>query len=121
VARRFNERIRNPLLTDISIDWTGLPVTDVYPKRIPDLFGIQPVILSGRYSGGGKGAIRLRGKRAGQDFVREIPVELPEAEAEHDVLATLWGRRKIDELTTEELAITGDQSARDKKREEITQ
>ena len=37
-ARRFHERVRSPLLTDVSIDWGGLPVTDVYPKRIPDLF-----------------------------------------------------------------------------------
>src|SRR6266446_4085314 len=31
-ARRFHERVRNPLLTDISIDWNGMPVSDVYPK-----------------------------------------------------------------------------------------
>jgi hypothetical protein len=121
VARRFNERIRNPLLTDISIDWSSLPITDVYPKRIPDLFGVKPLIFSGRYNGGAQGSIRLKGKRAGQDFVRDIPVELPAATADHDVLATLWGRRKIDELMTEELASTGDQKARDKKREEIVQ
>jgi Ca-activated chloride channel family protein len=121
VARRFNERIRNPLLTDISIDWSNLPVTDVYPKRIPDLFGVKPLIFSGRYSGGAQGSIRLKGKMAGQDFVRDIPVELPQVKADHDVLATLWGRRKIDELTSEELAINGDQSKLDKKHEEIVQ
>src|SRR6266404_749490 len=58
-ARRFHERVRNPLLTDISVDWNGLPVADVYPKTIPDLFGAKPVILSGRYTGAGKGVIRL--------------------------------------------------------------
>ena len=121
VARRFNERLRNPLLTDISIDWSGLPVSDVYPKRIPDLFGVKPLILSGRYNGSGKGAIRLKGKMAGQEFARDILITLPDAEAEHDVLATLWGRRKIDDLMTEELANTQDQTARDQKREEITQ
>ncbi|HSE19243.1 MAG TPA: VIT domain-containing protein [Pyrinomonadaceae bacterium] len=118
VARRFNERIRNPLLTDISIDWFNLAVTDVYPKRIPDLFGVKPLILSGRYNGGGKGTIRLKGKMAGQDFVRDIPVDLPETEAQHDVLATLWGRRKIDDLMTEELG-AGNQDVRDRKQEEI--
>ena len=46
-ARRFHERVRNPLLTDISIDWNGLPVADVYPKRIPDLFAAKPVVLNG--------------------------------------------------------------------------
>ncbi|HTG85538.1 MAG TPA: VIT and VWA domain-containing protein, partial [Pyrinomonadaceae bacterium] len=56
VARRFNDRIRNPLLTDISIEWpSNLTVMDVYPKRIPDLFAVKPVILSGRYLAGAKG------------------------------------------------------------------
>jgi Ca-activated chloride channel family protein len=97
-ARRFHERIRNPLLTDVSIDWNGLPVADVYPQKIKDLFSAKPVIVHGRYTGGAQGAIRLRGKVGGQDFVREIPVNLPEAEARNDALATLWARQKIDDL-----------------------
>jgi Ca-activated chloride channel family protein len=97
-ARRFHERIRNPLFTDITVDWNGLPVADVYPKRIPDLFSAKPVILTGRYTGSGHGIIRLKGKMAGHDFVREVPVDLPDSEARHDVLATLWARTRIDEL-----------------------
>ena len=112
-AQRFNERVRNPLLTDISIDWSGLPISDVYPKRVPDLFGAKPLILSGRYNRGGKGVIRLTGKLAGQDFLREIPVELPETQTEHDVLATLWARRRVDDLTSEG-------PVQNEKQEEIT-
>src|SRR5262249_48946626 len=58
-ARRFHERVRNPLLTDIEIDWAGLPVADVYPKRIPDLFSAKPLILTGRYTSAARGMIRL--------------------------------------------------------------
>ncbi len=105
-ARRFHERIRNPLLTDISIDWAGLPVADVYPKRIPDLFSAKPVIITGRYTGNGRGVIRLKGRMAGNNFEREIPVELPEAQAAHDVLATLWARTRIDDLTGEDYNAT---------------
>ena len=119
-ARRFNERIRNPLMTDVSIEWSNLSITEVYPKRIPDLFSVRPVILSGRYTSGGKGTIRLKGKMAGQDFVREIPVELPDMENDHEALSTLWARHKIEELTAEEIANTGDQTAQDQTREEIT-
>ena len=97
-ARRFHERVRSPLLTDISVDWNGLPVADVYPQRIPDLFSAKPVVLSGRYTAGGKGVIRLQGRMSGRDFVREIPVELPESQPHHDVLATLWARTRIDDL-----------------------
>jgi Ca-activated chloride channel family protein len=69
-AKRFHERVRNPLLTDISIDWAGLPVTDIYPKRIPDLFSVKPVVVCGRYTSGARGVIKLKGKVAGRDFTR---------------------------------------------------
>src|SRR5689334_2798734 len=102
-ARRFHERVRNPLLTDISIDWNGLPVADVYPQRIPDLFSAKPVVVTGRYVGPGRASIRLKGKLAGNDFVREIPVELPDTMASHDVLASLWARARVDDLMSQDM------------------
>lgn len=101
-ARRFHERVRNPLLTDIEIDWAGLPVADVYPKRLPDLFSVKPLVLTGRYTAAGRSVIRLRGKLAGQNFSKEIQVELPESQPEHDVLATLWARTRIDDLMSQD-------------------
>jgi Ca-activated chloride channel family protein len=120
-ARKFHERVRSPLLTDISIEWAGLPVADVYPKRIPDLFSAKPVILTGRYTAGGRGVIRLKGKMSGRDFVREIPVELPEAEAQHDVLATLWARTRIDNLMSKDYAGIQQNNAHADLKETITQ
>jgi Ca-activated chloride channel homolog len=120
VARRFNERIRNPLMTDISVEWEGLALDEVYPKRIPDLFNTKPVMLTGRYSAAGKGTIRLRGMMAGQKFVREIPVELPEAESRHDVLGSLWARQKIDQLMGQDMPGLQAGTMREAEREEIT-
>jgi Ca-activated chloride channel family protein len=101
-AKRFHERVRNPLLTDLSVDWNGMPVSDVYPKTIPDLFSAKPVILTGRYAGNGKGVIRLRGKMSGRDFVREVPVDFSSTE-QHDVLATLWARTRVDDLMGQDM------------------
>ncbi|HKQ08551.1 MAG TPA: VIT and VWA domain-containing protein [Blastocatellia bacterium] len=120
-AKRFHERIRNPLLTDVQIDWGGLPVTDVYPKRIPDLFSAKPVVVCGRYAQGGRGTIKLKGRVAGHDYVREIPVELPDAEARHDVLATLWARTKIDDLMSQDYTGTQYGVTRPDVKEQITQ
>lgn len=120
-AKRFHERIRNPLLTDISIDWSGLNVADVYPKRIPDLFSSKPVILSGRYSAGGRGVIKLKGRMSGRDFVREIPIELPDKESRHDVVATLWARTRIDDLMSQDYNGIQNGNAREDIREAITQ
>jgi len=98
-ARRFHERVRNPLLTDISVDWGGLPVTEIYPQRIPDVFSAKPIYLSGRFTAPAKGVIRIHGKLAGRSITREIAVDFPASEPKHDVLATLWARRKIDDLS----------------------
>jgi Uncharacterized protein containing a von Willebrand factor type A (vWA) domain len=120
-AKRFHERVRNPLLTDVAIDWAGLPVTDIYPQRIPDLFSAKPVVVCGRYTQGGRGTIKLKGKVAGHDFVREIPVELPEAEARRDVLASLWARTKIDDLMRQDYTGTQQSVTRPDVKEQVTQ
>jgi len=122
VARRFNERVRNPYLTDISIEWpASLSVADIYPRQIPDMFSAKPLVLSGRYSQAGSGSIVLKGKIAGQDFVREIPVALPETEGSHDVLATLWARRKIDDVMAYDLSGAQSGTMKAEFREEIEQ
>ncbi|MDQ2746862.1 MAG: VIT and VWA domain-containing protein [Acidobacteriota bacterium] len=97
-AKRFYERVRTPLLTDVSIDWNGLPVADVYPNRIADLFSAKPVIVHGRYTKAASGTIKLKGKIGGIETTREIAVVFPETESRNDVLATLWARQRIDDL-----------------------
>src|SRR5262249_25681286 len=120
-AKRFHERIRNPLLTDISIGWSGLPVTDIYPKQLPDLFGAKPLVINGRYTSGARGVIKLKGKMSGRDFARDIQVELPENESRHDVLATLWARTRIDDLMSQDYKGIQNGNAREDIREGITQ
>ncbi|HEX8151461.1 MAG TPA: TonB family protein [Pyrinomonadaceae bacterium] len=119
-ARRFHERVRSPLLTDIQLDWGGLQVADVYPRRIPDLFGSGPVVVSGRYTAGGRGVVRLRGTMSGQAFEREIAVELPESKAENDVLATLWARRRVEDLMGEDYEGAQSGEMREDLREAVT-
>ena len=120
-ARRFHERVRQPLLTDVSIEWGNLQVADVYPKRIPDLFSAKPVVLSGRYLNGGRGVIRLKGRTSGRHFEREIAVNLPEAEPAHDVLATLWARRRVEDVMAEDMRGAQYGTMRDDLRETVTQ
>jgi len=119
-ARRFYERVRSPLLTDISVDWNGLPVEDVYPKRPPDLFSARPLFITGRYTGAASGVMRLRGKAAGADFLREINVDLPESEERHASLASLWARTRIDDLMAQDYRGLQAGNMRKDVKEEIT-
>jgi Ca-activated chloride channel family protein len=119
-ARRFYERVRNPLLTDLSIDWNGVAVSDVYPKTIPDLFSAKPLVLTGRYAGEGRGVIRLKGKMSGRDFVREIPVDFSSKE-QRDVLATLWARTRVEDLMGQDLNGAQQGTMKPELKEAVTQ
>src|SRR3954462_13781624 len=101
---RLFERIRTPILTDVSIDWNEMPVSEIYPAKMLDLFTAKPVIVTGRYNRAAKGTIRLKGMRAGQPFSGDIAVNFPGDEKEHDVLATLWARTKIEHLMSQDWA-----------------
>jgi len=100
VARKFYDKIRNPLLTDISVDWGSLPVVaeEVYPRRVPDLFSAQPLILKGYYTTAASGQVTIRGKVNGDPWVRVLDVELPDIDDNNDALASIWARSKVDDL-----------------------
>jgi Ca-activated chloride channel family protein len=120
-ARRFHERIRNPLLTDIRLEWGGAPVTEIYPRQIPDLFSTAPVVVCGRYGRGGRALLRLSAQAGAGDYVRELAIPLPDNEPQHDVLATLWARKRIDALMAQDFAGMQHGRLRDDIREAIIQ
>jgi hypothetical protein len=119
-AKRFHERVRSPLLTDISLDFGNLQVADVYPKRINDLFSAKPVVVHGRFIKAGNGVIKLKGKSFGRETVREIAVNFPENEPNHDVLATLWARTRIDDLMSQDYAGVQNGNAKPEVKDTIT-
>jgi len=94
----FFERVSHPAMTDLSVDWGGMEVADVFPSRMRDLFVGRPVILTGRFSGDGKTTVRVRGKVG--DEVREIAlhVDLGDPAAAHKGIPSVWARMKIADL-----------------------
>jgi Ca-activated chloride channel family protein len=92
------ERIGHPALTDVSVDWGGATVDEVFPPRMPDLFAGQPVVVTARYHGAPPTSVQLRG-RVGRGYVAFDVV----TDTDHcDALAALpavWARRKIMSLS----------------------
>ncbi len=78
------------------------------------------MILTGRYTGNGHGTIRLKGKMSGHDFVREIPVDFSNAR-QHDVLATLWARTRVDDLMSQDFKGAQQGAMKDDVKQAITQ
>ncbi len=97
-ARRFHERILAPVLTDVTIDWGGLPVFDVVPALVPDLFSETPVVVHGRLAGPAAGTIHLRGNTGNGAYELPLVVEVPASTPENPELASLWARARIADL-----------------------
>ena len=102
-VKRFYERIRNPYLTDIEINWGGLEVSDIYPKRVPDLFVGQPLVLVGKYARPGKATVTLRARMGGKPFKQDVSIILPERHPEAEAIGTLWARARIEELSNQQI------------------
>jgi len=95
---RFYERVRHPVLTDVSVDWGSLGVTDVHPRRIPDLFVGRPVIVTGRFQGDVPAFVEVRGRAEGEIIRTRIPIRPAVPGEGHPGLPYVWARKKIAEL-----------------------
>jgi hypothetical protein len=91
------------------------------PARALDLFSAKPLVITGRYSGGGSGTIRLRGKRAGKTFEREIKVNLPVNEPANQALEQLWARNRIENLMSQDWNGLQQGNPKSEVRDEISQ
>ncbi len=111
--------IDTPVLTDVRIDWNDLPVADVYPKVIPDLFTGQTVAVIARYVRPKTGLVTIRARRGEQDVVFDVPVRLPESQPRYRALRILWARQRIADLE-DALAGLEDPEQREARIREIT-
>ncbi len=105
-VKRFYERVRNPVLTDIAIEWEGLDVTANTPSVIKDLFSGQPMTVHGRYEFPGKGKLRLTGRYGRRPFEQVIDVTLP-GENDRPAIASVWARAVLQEWMDEETSRPG--------------
>lgn len=95
----FLDRIAHAAMTDLSIDWAGLDVSDVYPKRLPDLYVGRPVLLTGRYRGTATGPIKVSGRAGRERLATTVPMMGDEAGENRSTIASIWARKKIEELS----------------------
>ncbi|MCA8911810.1 MAG: VWA domain-containing protein, partial [Planctomycetes bacterium] len=109
-AATFYDMIDSPVLCDIDIDWNGLPVEDVYPNKVHDLFAGQPIQLCGRYTGPAEGTIYINGRVGARQVTIPVQVKLPEKEERNKALGAIWARKRIDDLTNEMLSKPGDKA-----------
>lgn len=99
IVDKFWSRLQSPLLTGIKLDWGGLPVADVEPQELEDLYAGFPIHLSGRFQSTAKGTLTVTGRTGTKKVTYKIPVDLSRADATHPAVGGLWARSRIGRLT----------------------
>jgi len=84
-------KLQSPVLTDIELNWSGNIKPEVWPKRIPDLYKKEPLIVTSRLESLNK-SLQIKGKALGKSWQREIDLQ---TNVVRSGIASLWARDKI--------------------------
>jgi Ca-activated chloride channel family protein len=93
---RLLDRISSPVLTDVTLHFEGVGVTELYPERVPDLFLRQPLVIYGRIVSGKAGRVRFAARAGASGYEANIPFDTAQARF-HPGITTLWARQRIDD------------------------
>lgn len=97
----FYAKVSTPVLSDISLDFGGITVEQLYPQTLPDLFAGSQLVLVGRYRDGGPATITLRGIVNGREQIFTYPDNFFRTRSGDDFIPRLWATRAIGHLLTE--------------------
>jgi uncharacterized protein YegL len=95
------DKIDSAALTDVSLEFSGVDVLDVLPRRPPDLFRGSQLVVVGRYRGSGSGTLRLSGRVSGRELSLSTPFRLRSRSVENGFVPRLWATQKIADLCDE--------------------
>lgn len=95
----FYQKIKSPVLSNVSIAYDGITVKDTYPREVKDIFAGSQVLLLGKYKNGAKATVNLTGKVNGVSKAYSFPLNFENSSADHTYLPRLWAMRRIGHLT----------------------
>ncbi len=99
------EQISSPMATNLEVLWPGK--VEAYPKRVPDLYSGQPVLVAFKYEGRQPyGDIDVAGQLMEQHWSRRIQMNnalTSEERGSSSGVASIWARRKIASLLDQKL------------------
>ena len=91
-------KVASPVLTDVSIEVTGVTVSDVYPSPVPDVFSGGQLVLAGRYEGSGAATVTVSGMVGSEPTSTRFDEIRFHGEGGDDSVPRLWATRKIGDL-----------------------
>ena len=100
-AQAFRRKLLKPVATDLKIGFAGVPVYDVEPTRLPNLYHGAPVRLHGRYKGSGAVKVDLAAKVGEKDILKSVDLVFPGADATNPQIERMWASKRMDRMLKE--------------------
>jgi Ca-activated chloride channel homolog len=97
----FYAKVSTPVLANISLDFDGVVVDQMYPATLPDLFAGTQLVLTGRYREGGAATITLRGEVNGREQTFTYRDHNFRTQGGDAFIPRLWATRAIGHLLTQ--------------------
>jgi Ca-activated chloride channel family protein len=91
------DRLSHPALTDLSFDWKGTRITEVFPQPIVNLLIGRPVRITGRFLGPAPTTLSIVG-RQGSQTIALTTVARPLPDMPPGTLASAFAKMKLADL-----------------------
>src|SRR5690606_41778800 len=93
-------KLESPVLSNLQIEWPMGLNAEVWPKKLPDLYQGEPLMVSVKFAGklppGTQ--VRLSGQQAEQAWVQDLALTPATSKRPAAGVALRWARAKIDAL-----------------------
>ena len=97
IAADLASRLQSPVLADLAIDWGGLPVTDVLPRTLPDLYLGDSLRVTGRFTRHAAGSVQVQGTSTARKAILTRQIDLNDADS-RPALRQIWARTAVADL-----------------------
>ena len=95
----FFTKVNSPVLTDLELDFGGLQIDSMYPRKLSDIFKGTQLTLIGRYKNSGdfnNAVLRLSGKMGRENRTFSYSnLDFPMRADKNDYLPRLWATRRV--------------------------
>jgi Ca-activated chloride channel homolog len=97
VLRQFN-RITNPQIDVLGLDWGNMKLEQTYPRTIEYLYDREPFSIFAKVSGEIGGTISIKGKVRGEDYIKKIDLDKLDLEENANLIRKVWARKRIESI-----------------------
>jgi len=98
LGKKLIDLIRNPVLTDIKIEFQEFDAIELQPTLVPDLYAQKPLLISGKWRGDSTGRIKVSGKTGVGNWSQEFDLANATILKNSESLKYVWARQKLSAL-----------------------